>query len=215
MTTIITRLYGDKRKASRVVSALKSENYLDRDIDVITGKDDPDDPEHAALRAEMKKAGVYANAAATYAEKVAEGNALLVLRAPFGRAKGALPIIDAHNSIDAGVKYTEVYAGARESVKVKRDQYLPILLNDQTMMSGDVLPGLVKTSTPFSSAFGIPVLMESKGKAKLLTDNPTPFSSLFGMTLLTRGGPSAKLMTDNPTPFSSLFGLPLLTGRRS
>ncbi|MBO6756093.1 MAG: hypothetical protein JJ902_07180 [Roseibium sp.] len=214
MTTIITRLYNDKRKASRVVSALKSEDYLERDIDVVTGKDDPDDTDHSAIRGELRKAGVYPNAATIYAQKVAEGHALLVVRAPFGRSLRAIEITDSFQPIRTEVKHTEVFVGTRDKPRVYNDKYLPVLLDD-TIMTGRTTPGLIGSGTPLSSLFGFPLLTDGKNRTRLLTKNPFPLSSLFGLTLLTKGGSRTSLWTNNPFPFSSLFGLPLLLKKRS
>ncbi len=218
MTTIITRLYENKKTAEAVVSRLKADVYLDRDIDIVappaaTAKSKPS---LSRIKEAITGAGVYPNAAALYAPRIASGEALVVVRAPLGKAVRAVALVDEFKSIDAGVKYQEVHIGTQDRARTRRDGgYLPELLgSNQTIMTGETLPGLMKTGTPFSSMFGIPLLIESGRRTRLMTNNSTPFSSLLGLGLLIRQWPHAKLITENTTPFSSLFGLPLLTKRR-
>ncbi|MBO6639249.1 MAG: hypothetical protein JJ920_16310 [Roseitalea sp.] len=211
MSTIITRLYASKDAAKSVASRLKQEEYRAGDVDVITkgGKGGL-----KTLKADISAAGVYPNAAATYAERVADGDVLLVVRAPIGQAVKARAIVDEVASIDAGVKYTEVYKGTgTSSARLARQRHLPPLLpNEAKIMTDD---GLISSGTPFSSLFGIPLLTGGRtGKARLMTRRTTPFSSLLGLGLLARNSGRSQLMTQNTTPFSSMFGLPLLKERR-
>ncbi|MCR9123036.1 MAG: hypothetical protein NXH91_12265 [Phyllobacteriaceae bacterium] len=211
MSTIITRLYSSADKAKIVAARLKAEEYLDRDVDVIAkGRKGS----LKTLKADISAAGVYPNAAATYAERVADGDVLVVVRAPIGQAIKAKAVVDEVGSIDAGVKYTEVYKGTgTSSARLARQRHLPPLLpNEAKIMTND---GLIRSGTPFSSLFGIPLLSSGRtGKARLITKRTTPFSSFFGMSLLARNSGRSQLMTQNTTPFSSMFGLPLLKDRR-
>lgn len=211
MSTIITRLYASADTAKSVASRLKEEDYRVSDVDVIAkGRKGS----LKTLKADISAAGVYPNAAATYAERVADGDVLLVVRAPIGQAIKARAIVDEADSIDAGVKYTEVYRGTgTSSARLGRQRHLPPLLPNETkILTND---GLIKSGTPFSSLFGIPLLTSGPtGKARLMTKRSTPFSSFFGLGLLARNSGRSQLMTQNTTPFSSMFGLPLLKDRR-
>lgn len=211
MSTIITRLYSSADKAKTVASRLKQEEYRDGDFDVIAkGRKGS----LKTLKADIAAAGVYPNAAAIYSERVAEGDVLVVVRAPIGQAVKARAIVDEVGSIDAGVKHTEVYKGTgTSSARLARQRHLPPLLPNQARIMTD--DGLIRSGTPFSSLFGIPLLTSGPtGKARLITKRTTPFSSFFGMSLLARNSGRSQLMTRNTTPFSSLFGLPLLKERR-
>lgn len=211
MSTIITRLYASDKDARTVVARLKEEGYRAPEIDII-GKDGDGDPD--TLKQTIRRAGVYPNAAAIYAERVAGGDVLLVLRARVGQALKGTAIVDEVASIDAGVKYRDVYAGTRGTpARTDRGSYLPNLLpNNQKMLTRD---GLIGSGTPFSSLFGIPLLTRGRtGRARLITKRTTPFSSFFGLSLLARRSGRAQLITGNTTPFSKMLGLPLLTKRR-
>lgn len=211
MSTIITRLYASKKEAKQVAGRLKEEKYLARDIDIISKGDDDD---MDSLKKAIRNAGVYANAAAIYSERVAGGDVLLVLRAPVGQAHKGTVLVDEYDSIDAGVKHRDVYVGTSGAAALaKRRRHLPNLLsNEQKMLTND---GLVRSGTPFSSLFGIPLLTSGPtGKARLITERTTPFSSFFGLGLLARNSGRAQLVTGNTTPFSSMFGMPLLKRRR-
>lgn len=217
MTTIITRLYPSRKQATAVVNALKAEEFSDSDIDVIThtAKEDSK-PDMSAIGDRIRAARVYPSAAAAYAGRVATGDALVVLRAPIGQSVRARSVIDRFPAIDAGVKHAEYYAGTSNQLSTRSSRrHLPELLHhNQKMMSGDSVPGLTRSSTPFSSMFGLPLLTGREGrKTRLITRRTTPFSSTLGLGLLVRQWPHARLV-NNSTPFSSMFGLPTLTKRR-
>ena len=103
MTTIVSRLYADTTTAEQAVTALKLQNHRASDISVI-GSD--------GGQAAMEEAGVPTESAAAYAAKMASGNALVVVRAPFtpfGAARNAMDTVDEFDSIDAGVENENFY----------------------------------------------------------------------------------------------------------
>ena len=98
MSTIITRLYRSQTAAKSVTDALKEAGFLDSHMDTFSGggtkaaNDDEDGKTKKkskskasgeAMAAKLMKAGVYPKAAETYAEHLASGETLVVLRAPF------------------------------------------------------------------------------------------------------------------------------------
>lgn len=246
MSTIFTRLYSSERDAKAVVAALKEHEYLKRDIDMVSGERRKgagkkkvvaaavalqgdivpvvtEKKKPVSTAADIKKikdnirdAGVYPKAADTYATHVANGDVLVVLRAPVGQAVKARAILEEHPGLDAGVKYEEVYTGTRgygtSSNYRPKTSASASLMTNQRIFTDD---GIIRSGTPFSSLFGLPLLTSGKtGKAKLMTKNTTPFSNLLGWSLLSSRSGRSQLITKNTTPFSNFFGLPLLTGKR-
>lgn len=208
MTTIITRLYPDRKHADIVAAALKADGIRHENIDVISKSP----AKMSALNTQIRSAGVYQSAAVTYAGRVAGGEALLVVRAPVGQGLKATEIVNRYESIDAGVKHPDYYRGTTgNSTTVYRTSGTANLLDSNTtILTGR---GIIKDSTPFSSMFGMPLLTSGKtGRARLITKKTTWFSSMLGLGLLTHGERKTKLITGKTTWFSSMFGLPLLSG---
>ncbi len=206
MTTIITRLYSDKKKATSVISALKEARLADRDVDVFDSSSASKDSV-----ADMKSSGVHESAAKTYAKLVGDGNALVVVRAPVGRAIEAAEILDGFDPVDAGVEQTEVFVSAlsESSMWGGAEPTATLTSGNQFMMSNEGFPPLSDNELPLSTALGLEALSTANPRAKLLTDNPTPFSSAIGQSLLLDREPKVELMNDNPTPLSSAFGISL------
>ncbi|MEO0410867.1 MAG: hypothetical protein AAF221_03375 [Pseudomonadota bacterium] len=117
MTTILTRLYETEAQASEVVSQIKSADFIERRIDVVTMPVPaaPESAEGAAVPPStsdvldaLSSLGVYASAAKKYAAKMIPGNAVVVVAAPFGGVGRVPAILDASSTIDAGVGYEDV-----------------------------------------------------------------------------------------------------------
>ncbi len=100
MTTIITRLYPNSAAAQAVAAALLQEGHSEDTIDVIAHDGASD------LIDRLRAARVGPHNAAAYAPHIANGNALLVVRAgfnPVGAARNAMKITARHPSIDLGL----------------------------------------------------------------------------------------------------------------
>ena len=178
MATIITRLYASRDQAAGVVSALEADGFQADDITLVARDEGQD---MGTFHAALANAGVHKAGAKTYAERTMTGQVVLVLRAPFGAGTAGMAIVDTVPAIDIGVDRTELHVPAQDT-PVERLRYLPDLLPDGTrFMTTD---GLLKTATPFSSLFRLPMTAKG-GRAKLL-DNPTPFSSMFKLPLLVK-----------------------------
>lgn len=97
MTTIITRLYADEETARDAADALVSERFSSDDMEVIA-HDGSTNPSEA-----MANAGLRSAARTAYGSAMSEGNALLVLRAPFGTSMKAARTIEHIDAIDVGL----------------------------------------------------------------------------------------------------------------
>ena len=176
-------------------------------------------------------AGVHMNPAQDYAERVYQGESLVVVRPPFGIAVSAADVLQQRNPIEVTVPQVESTHTPRTSGidwtsptplsswlgwRVLLDNPAPLStwLNKATLKpepaSSPTLDSIRRQSaepTPLSSKFGW----------RLLSDNPSPLSSKFGWDLL-KNSPTPlsdkfgwKVTSDDPTPLSSRFGWPLLS----
>lgn len=189
MTTTITRLYASQADAEAAVKTLKDEMHQDRDISMIAGTPPSEDAESTASAdsyiGAIKSAGVYDAAAKIYADHVAGGKALVVYRAPFGRARSAGVLMDSCNPVETDVKYTAVYDRGRDIGTVRSPSGQVNVLRDTLILSS----GRKKKSnpTPFSSALRLPVLSTYKKKSSSLKAH----KPILGMKTVIR--PSGKL----------------------
>ena len=210
MTTIITRLYSSKKKAESVILALREERFTDRDVDLIASAGSGN-ADKESLQDEILSSGVFRRAAEIYAEHVAAGKALVVVRAPVGRAVEAEEIVDEFEAVETDVAHTEVFVSTMaEPFESQNTNYLPMLPpSDQLILTGDGLPGTLKYKTPLSSLLGLPLLSKARARAVLVKEKTMPFSTATGLPMLVDRDPTASLV-DEATPFSSAIGLPLL-----
>lgn len=178
MTTIITRLYSTHEQAEEAVKVAAAKKFPKVSMQIVSGTSDV-----TAAHAHLSALGVYPGAASTYANKVAGGNAVLVMQASFGKAYKAAAAVEDTGAIHADVKHTEVYAGAMESPKPEPTRHLPELLN-VTMLTGEKLPYSGESWFPFHSIFRFPLLSSKESRASLLTSKL--FSKMFGMPMLVK-----------------------------
>ncbi|MEM1299427.1 MAG: hypothetical protein AAGH68_09105 [Pseudomonadota bacterium] len=137
--TVITRIYSNESAANAVATALGEQNFPDEMFEVISGGGDVD--------ARMAAARVDAAEAAVYAPMIKDGNALVVVRAPFnpmGAARAAMKTVDAGGPLEIAVENANRYMGddldlLRKSDKVQNNVYwgrlIPHLL-DETNSGG-------------------------------------------------------------------------------
>ena len=196
MTTIITRLYSDVATAQAVVAALAHNGHRPSTIDVIT----KDGPVSAADR--MRAARVPSASAAAYAPAIAEGRALLVVRAPFapmGTARNAIMTVNRTPALLVGLADEDVYI--REEPKV-----------DTT---GKLYPGTTFfMSNPYRSASHAHIL----GSNPISPSKPRTSAIRGGAYMSTKFWPgkllSAPKVRDSAIRggwlMSSLFGLPTI-----
>ena len=189
MTTLITRLYETPMLANAAANALAAAGFRDKHYDVIAAPEGKKVPANVALStvaAALSGAGVIPRSAAVYADRIIEGNALLVVRAPVGGSLAAKDALAGFESIDAGVR-NEVHIPAEVARPAKqyRASATSLLARDALILSGrKFLPAVTSRSTG-------------------------PWSGLI------TAGPWAGVIRDRTTPLSSMLGLPLLSKRNS
>lgn len=182
MTTIISRLYATHESANGALDALKATGARPKDYDLIAAGTAGE----ADLAKAIRRAGVLPKAAETYAAKIREGAALLVVRAPIGRSVPAIRIMDAAGPIASGVKTEEMLANAapRDS-RTLWEKNLPNLITGTMVFSGGWLKPLTsRDRLMFQTMTGLKPLWNRPSTAKLVTDRPL-FTQRFGLPLLT------------------------------
>lgn len=208
MTTIITRLYRTPDEAEAARDALGAEGCPSGAVSLLASSPDAGGSDLAAIR----RAGVYESAAIVYAGHVAEGAALLVVRAPFGTAFRTLEILEDFPDVDVGISHPDAYVESQASGRHSKNGEAALLNSDLLLLSEDLMPpALLKNGWTFSHLFGLPLLTNWMPTGGSLVTGRTTISSYLGLPLLTkRQSPRAGLLKSE-TPFSSALGLPTLS----
>lgn len=142
MPTIVTRLYADAATAAAAAADLAAKGFRASEVSVFSGKD--------VTAQAIGKAGVYAAAAATYAERVKAGAALAVVDASTGNVFRAVKALEARGPIPAAVASTETYYPSKEPRSRYADnKHLPTLLNPGTFFFDNLFRSIIRgTWTP-------------------------------------------------------------------
>ena len=207
MTTIITRLYPDVTAAQAVVASLTGSGHNPATIDVIT-RDGP-----VAAPDRMRAARVPGASAAAYAPAIAEGCALVVVRAPFapvGTARHAIKTVNRHPALSVGLADEDVYI--REDPKVETSGKIlsgtTFFMSNphrrpghgHVMGSNPILPSKPRTSAIRGGAYMSTkfwpgrLLSAPKARNSAIRGGGT-VSALFGLPTILRDWPSRDLYT--------------------
>lgn len=233
MTTVITRLYADEEAARAIARRLGWEGLPARALQVISG----DGMARDAIAGKMRTAGVHETAVSAYSERVAGGNALLVVRAtykPLGAAQIARDVTARTKTIDvAGVVDDHYFADPPDKA--------PSVLKDHPrFLSLDLDPGEYKGG-PISAELGIPLLtrghrnrplhvykggkhvsrmfwpmplISRKKKANSAIHGGRYMSKLFWpMPLISRKVRTRSVIRGGALPFSRALGMPTISRR--
>jgi hypothetical protein len=184
MTTLITRLYATQQLADSAAAALAAEGFRDKNYTIVTAPSGKKS-DKSGISAALAEAGVIPKSAAGYAPLIAEGNVLLVVRAPVGTAYRAKEVLAGFESIDAGVR-NEVHLPAQ--VYRPTRQYRPsatsLLARDAMILSGKkFLPPLTSSSRTFSEMLGLPLLSKRGPRAGLSSFS---LSSMLNLPMLSK-----------------------------
>jgi hypothetical protein len=214
MSTLIARLYDSPADALGAVTELKSAGYVDGEVNLIA-------PAPVAghandnVAASIEKAGVPPGDAEAFAAAVAQGKALVTVRAALGAAVGAIEILDAHGPANATSRQSEYYSTSVASPNPLSDALGWSLLSDDPAPFSSFfgIPALSKSAAPLSPFLGLPLLARSSSN-RTRSNYSAPFSAFFGLPLLVHQSTTAVGRTrliDDGAPFSHWLGLPLLT----
>ena len=158
------------------------------------------------------------------------GHSLVATKAPYGRGKAALSIMESFETVDTDLlnRYgygnpTPLSDALELPVLSKQAPATKLLRHDWTFSSIFGLGLLSEKAAPFSSMFGMKTLTTPKPEWKksfgipMLSNNPAPLSSMFGMTTILKpkqpwnwsfGMP---LLSKDPAPLSNLFRIRILS----
>ncbi|MEM6683960.1 MAG: hypothetical protein AAF607_17125 [Pseudomonadota bacterium] len=173
MTMTFTRLYETEAIANEVAAKVKAIDFVERSIDVIAMpmEGEPILP----IAGTLGRLGVYETAAAKYAAKMMPGNALVVVRAPFGTGGRVPAVLDSVSSIDAGVA-SEANLGARKMapdniIRVSGTRSIIRKSGTSSITKKRAKPRTkpYKSPTPF---LGITAIIKTKKKARRPSNGP-------------------------------------------
>ena len=153
-TTIISRLYETPERAASVSSDLREAEFMDKEMDVISG-DNADAAETAMLAA-----SVHPSAAKAYADHVAKGATLVVVRATIGRANKGRRILDSQESMDVGAIKDEIFDRGSDNMSTYRRQEFDNLMPRGSLMLTD--PDFALRTGKRYGAFLVPLLTKRK-----------------------------------------------------
>jgi hypothetical protein len=227
MTTVITRLYDEEETASATARRLNREGFPRHALQVITAKG----LSREEIEDRMRRARVHDSAVTTYADHVAKGDALLVVRATY-KPLGAARIT---RDITAGTKVKNVGSVVDDHYLPDGPDHAPSVLKDHPrFLSLDLEPGEYKGG-PVSVEVGIPLLTRGhrsrplhvfrggaymsrwfwpiplvtrRRKANSAISGGRHVSRLFWpMPLITRKERTRSVIRGGALPFSRAFGL--------
>lgn len=210
MTTIISRLYDSVETAAAAADALLDAGHRPETLDVIAAEAGASDTaaDTATLTQRIAAARVGLRSAPAYAEELARGRALLVVRAPitpFGGAREAMRIAARFAPVEVpgviGDQYVRDYPDPR---------FFNTLLHDhRRFLSQDIPPENPRRRGLVSAAFGVPLL---SGRRPRVRPAGRPLTGAL-MPLVIRRAPSRSVLSDAGPMSRFFFPLPLLSGR--
>ncbi len=198
MTTIITRLYKDLATAQAVASELTGAGHAMDTIDVISRNGD------GAVEARMAEVRVPGPSAKAYATGIANGAALLVVRAPFapiGTARHAIRVVNRTAAINVGLADEDHYV--REE---------PVLARSRSVLPGTVFyMSNPHRSLPHGHILGANLVLAPKPRTSAISGGGYMSSKFWPGKLLSAPKERTSAIRGGML-ISSLFGIPTLSG---
>lgn len=207
MSYPIVRMYASEAQAKAAADKLRSSDYSEDRIHVVSAQEGSRD----AIASAVMAGYVLRAHARVYAEGIAQGRSLVVVHVQYGGGMKAIEILDEFGPVDTGLRLPPEGG--------------PTWDDAAPLSSALMMPVHCKNPEPLSTIIGIPTLCKANsnylGKlfGPLLASRNWSFSSLFGMPLLSKAAAplsaaiGMRTLSANPTPLSSMLGLPLLSGR--
>lgn len=195
MTTIITRLYQDEQTANEVAQTLLDHHFRAAMMDVIGPNGDP--------HAEMDTARVPVSTREAYAERIAQGNALLVVRAPFGGAERAFLIVDQTASIDMGDMAQSSYVAEDMAAEYQTSS---IIAGSPRLMSSAMYPSIKRGRSTIAMMFGKP-LMRRRDKPGLVRKHGHFSKKFWPQSLLDTKPRKLRVSSDSRPFFERITGI--------
>lgn len=222
----IARAYASEKDALDAVESLKTQNFEEEDISVITpsmiessnawmlGKETRDGVDSTEMLAQViigvhEASRVPDSHAMVYADTIQQGSTLLLITAPFGEALLASDTLDTTNTVPMDEVPDLEYHTWLQPAPLSALLNLPVLSHRKSWMAYTFAELTKPDFYPTKGLFGgllsdNPTPLSSKVGMDVLSDNPTPLSSRFGW----------KTLSDNPTPLSDKIGIKTLSTNR-
>ena len=206
MTTVITRLYADQKKAERVANRLKWEGFPNHAVQVITaaGKDAD------AVTSRLARADVNEAVLADYAAKVSSGAAALVFHAtykPLGAARIARDIVEDSGALDAASEQNDYYVRARPD-------HAPSILKDHPRFMTLPLDPEDYRGGPISRELGIRLLSPRKPRNSVIRGGKHMSRAFWPLPLVARGRTSRSAMHKGGFMSRLFWPMPLVSTKR-
>jgi hypothetical protein len=209
MTTIISRLYADPAVAAEVAGRLAAAGFPAQTYDLLAA-----DSDLAGLPGRITAARVRARAAATYADRLASGGAMIVVRAPFspiGAARQAMEIVDQAASVDICRAVQNDYQSEQPDGRL----FLSVLTDHPRFLSQDLRPGYSSAYGPVTELFGMRILSRRKPRTSAIAGGGFMSRLFWPMPLITRNR-KARSASGERGPVSRVFWpMPLISRRKA
>jgi len=221
MTQSIIRTYETLKQTAGVEAELKKNGYAN--VQLFPNATVPNRGTVEELTAAIAKAGIVKYQAASFADIVKRGGAVVIVDAHFGTGAKASEILGKYNPIKASVagSDTQVWDDAAPFSSLL---HIPVLQDSSgPYHSYSGTPLLIDQDGEYKSMSGTPLLLEQKGEYKSMSGTPLlleqkgEYKSMSGTPLLTdqkgeyKSYSGTPLLLDNPTPMSSWLGFPTLS----
>jgi hypothetical protein len=208
MPVTVTRLYSTKEAADKAWNEMRRQRFSASDVALIPPPADGADPVPAII-----EAGIGKPRAERFAERLRQGDTLLVVRPLFGSAEVAEQVLDDFGPVATSISDRDDGADMDDE-----DDATPF----SRWLGWKVLSR--NNPSPLSDAIGWSTLTKPHAKTypatipvKQLGGSAAPLSKLFGLPVLTRqstalfAGHDVTRLSAKAAPFSSLLNLPVLT----
>ncbi|ABD89320.1 hypothetical protein [Rhodopseudomonas palustris] len=222
MTQNITRTYETVRQIAGLEAELKAANFTSVKLfpsATVQNRGSNDDLINA-----IANTGIVKYQAATFADVVKRGGAVVVVEAHFGTGARASDILGKYNPIKSSTTPSSDPLIWDDAAPFSSLLHIPVLLDSSgpyQPYSGT--PLLVEQKDGYKSMSGTPLLVEQKGEYRSMSGTPLllksagPYTSFSGTPLLLEQKGEYKsmsgtpLLLNNPTPLSSWLGIPTLS----
>lgn len=223
MTTVITRLYADRDSARGIMERLYRQGFPRHAMSVIG----PGDGDHSALMRRMERAMVPDHAAEAYANRVAEGANLVVVRAgykPLNAVRIADETFETSGALPAGMEEQSF------SVQTPPDHAKSILKDHPRFLtmppSGEHIGGPLSDQLGFrlisaqrrrdsvmhdGKRFFGDGIIRSKRKSSVLRNGGFMSKFFWPMPLVSRKRRGLSVIRGGGHPFSRLLGWPTIS----
>lgn len=222
MATLITRLYDTEKSATKAANYVVAAGVPDNDVSVVAAKG-----EAPATTNSLVDAGLTMGEAQSYVERIDVGAAMVVVRAPYGRALKTENALAGTKPIDQGFQRSTLSDAG--SMTLNKDR---LLKGNKRYLSSDRALPLTDEGPIFSSRLGLKLLSDRMPKNALLDGSKKIFpgrtlsnwslnssvgnalmSGKYGWPTLSLSKPKVNLETENTTPFSNFMKWPTIIRR--